>query len=139
VRLIRRPLIPGEPDPELLWGSVLGASALIGSLWLHAGLPTPLCPLHAVTGLPCPTCGSTRAASALVHGNLAGALTWNPLMTLVMIGAAFYVLYAAVVVIRNLPRLRWTPLTQSESRWIRISGILLLASNWGYLLLAGRN
>jgi len=137
VRLIRRPLIPGEPDPELLWGSVLGASALIGSLWLHAGLPTPLCPLHAVTGLPCPTCGSTRAASALVRGDLAAALTWNPLMTLVMIGAALYVLYAAGVVIGNLPRLRWTPPSRSESRGIRIGVVLLIAINWGYLIWRG--
>jgi len=137
VRLIRRPLIPGEPDPELLWGSVLGASALIGSLWIHAGLPTPLCPLHAVTGLPCPTCGSTRAAIALVHGDLATALAWNPLMTLVMIGAALYVLYAAVVVIRNIPRLRWTPPSRSESRGIRIGVILLIAINWGYLIWRG--
>ena len=137
MRLIRRPLIPGEPDPELLWGSVLGASALIGSLWLHAGLPTPLCPLHAVTGLPCPTCGSTRAASALVRGDLAAALTWNPLMTLVMIGAALYVLYAAGVVIGNLPRLRWTPPSRSESRGIRIGVVLLIAINWGYLIWRG--
>ena len=137
MRLIRRPLIPGEPDPELLWGSVLGASALLGSLWLHAGLPTPLCPLHAVTGLPCPTCGSTRAASALVHGDLAAAVAWNPLMTLVMIGAALYVLYAAVVVIGNLPRLRWTPPSRSESRGIRIGVILLIAINWGYLIWRG--
>jgi len=137
VRLIRRPLIPGEPDPELLWGSVLGASALIGSLWLHAGLPTPLCPLHAVTGLPCPTCGSTRAAIALVHGDLATALAWNPLMTLVMIGAALYVLYAAVVVIGKIPRLRWTPPSRSESRGIRIGVILLISINWAYLIWHG--
>ena len=137
MRLIRRPLIPGEPDPELLWGSVLGASALIGSLWLHAGLPTPLCPLHAVAGLPCPTCGSTRAASALVHGDLAAAVAWNPLMTLVMIGVALYVLYAAVVVIGNIPRLRWTSPSRSESRGIRIGVILLIAINWCYLIWRG--
>jgi Protein of unknown function (DUF2752) len=139
VRFHWRPLIPREKDPELLWGSVLGASALIGSLWLHAGLPTPLCPLHAVTGLPCPTCGSTRAASALVHGHLTAALAWNPLMTLVLTGVALYVLYAAVVVMGNLPRLCWMLPTPNESRWIRIGVVLLLAANWGYLLLAGRN
>jgi Protein of unknown function (DUF2752) len=137
VRLIRRPLIPGEPDPEFLWGSVLAASALVAAGWLYWRLPTPLCPLHAVTGLPCPTCGSTRAASALVRGDLAAALTWNPLMTLVMIGAALYVLYAAVVVIGNLPRLRWTPPSRSESRGIRIGVILLIAVNWGYLIWRG--
>jgi hypothetical protein len=60
-------------------------------------------------------------------------------MILVLTGVALYVLYAAVVVIGNLPRLRWMPPTPKESRWIRIGVILLLAANWGYLLLAGRN
>ena len=39
----------------------------------------PACPLHAMTGLYCPGCGSTRALHQLVHGNLAGALHFNPL------------------------------------------------------------
>ena len=121
----------------MIWGGVLTVTGMIAALWLGLALPTPLCPLHALAGIPCPTCGSTRAASALVHGDLAAALAWNPIMTLVMIGAALYVLYAAVVVIRNLPRLRWTTMTQSEFRWIRISVILLLAANWGYLIWRG--
>ena len=137
MRLIRRPLIPGEPDPELLWGSVLAASALVAAGWLYWRLPTPLCPLHALIGFPCPTCGSTRATATLTHGDLVGALGWNPLMTLVMIGAALYVLYAAVVVIGKLPRLRWTSPTRSESRWIRITVILLIAANWAYLIWRG--
>jgi hypothetical protein len=79
----------------------------------------------------------TRATAALTHGDLVGALGWNPLMTLVMIGAALYVLYAAVVVIGKLPRLRWTSPTRSESRWIRITVILLIAANWAYLIWRG--
>jgi hypothetical protein len=137
VRFHRRPLIPGEPDPELLWGSVLSASALIAAGWLRAGLPTPLCPLHALSGIPCPTCGMTRATTALLHGDLAGALIWNPLATLLIGGAALYVFYAAVVVIGKHPRVRWSPPTRTEVRWIRISAILLIAANWAYLLWRG--
>ena len=58
-------------------------------------------------------------------------------MTLVLMVTAFYILYAAVVVIGKLPRIRWTPPSRSESRWIRISAILLIASNWAYLLWRG--
>lgn len=129
-----RPLIPGEADPELLWGSALGASALIAAAWLRSDFPTPLCPLHTLTGIPCPTCGMTRATNALLHGDFAGALKWNPLLTLVLAGTAVYILYAAVVMIGRLPRLRWTSPSLSESRWIRISVLLLLAANWGYLI-----
>ncbi len=137
MRFYWRPLIPGEADPELLWGSALGASALIATSWLRSDFPTPLCPLHALTGIPCPTCGMTRASTALLHGDLAGALKWNPLLSLVLAGTAFYILYAAVVVIGRLARLRWTPPSRSESRWIRISVFLLLAANWACLIWRG--
>jgi len=137
VRIVRRPLIPGEPDPELIWGAVLLGAFLMGGCWLHFGFPTPLCPLHAMTGIACPTCGMTRAAAALLHGDFVTALAWNPLMTLILWGATLYVFYAAVVVIRKLPRFRWASPTPKEARWIRISVILLIAANWGYLLWRG--
>ena len=40
----------------------------------------PVCPLHAVTGLYCPGCGATRATRALLHGDLAAAWNFNPLV-----------------------------------------------------------
>ena len=137
MRFFRRPLIPGEPDPELLWGSTLGAAALIAAAWLRSGFPAPLCPLHALTRIPCPTCGMTRATNAILHGDIAASLAWNPLMTLVLSGAALYIVYAAVVVIGKLPRLRWTTPTRFEARWIRISAITLIVANWAYLLWRG--
>jgi hypothetical protein len=79
----------------------------------------------------------TRAVASLLKGNFVGAMTWNPLSTLVLVAAALYALYAAVVVIAKLPRLRWTPPSRSESHWIRIGVILLFAINWGYLIWRG--
>lgn len=40
--------------------------------------PVPPCPLRALTGIPCPLCGSTRGVIAAVHGNLGDALVLNP-------------------------------------------------------------
>jgi hypothetical protein len=40
----------------------------------------PPCAFHAMTGLYCPGCGSTRAVHHLLHGDLAGAFSMNPLM-----------------------------------------------------------
>ena len=40
----------------------------------------PPCPFHRATGLYCPGCGSTRALHNLLHGDLSGALSKNPLM-----------------------------------------------------------
>lgn len=137
MRFHRRPLIPGGHDPELLWGSILFLAALLGTVWLASGIPTPLCPLHSLSGIPCPTCGTTRAAGALLHGDVKAAFIRNPLMTAVFLAAVLYIVYAAVVVIGRLPRPRWTTPSRTESYWIRISAIALIASNWVYLIWRG--
>ena len=36
-----------------------------------------VCPLHGISGLPCPGCGLTRAFCALAKGDVAGALAFN--------------------------------------------------------------
>jgi hypothetical protein len=65
---------------------VLAAAALSGLLRLAgyslaSALPkAPLCPFNALTGLPCPGCGMTRAFLALGRLDLAGAFALNPLV-----------------------------------------------------------
>lgn len=44
----------------------------------------PKCVLHAWTGFHCPGCGATRAAHALVHGQLVTALRMNPLFVVAL-------------------------------------------------------
>ncbi|MDT3400879.1 DUF2752 domain-containing protein, partial [Streptomyces sp. B1866] len=39
----------------------------------------PVCPLWALTGLYCPTCGGLRSAHAVAHGDLPAALGANAL------------------------------------------------------------
>jgi hypothetical protein len=34
--------------------------------------------MRAVTGIPCPLCGMTRACIAAVHGHLGASLAFNP-------------------------------------------------------------
>ncbi len=40
----------------------------------------PVCPLHEMTGLLCPGCGTLRALHQLTHGNFAAAWGFNPLV-----------------------------------------------------------
>jgi hypothetical protein len=40
----------------------------------------PPCLFHALTGLNCPGCGSTRALHHLLHGDVGGALRLNPML-----------------------------------------------------------
>ncbi len=46
----------------------------------------PGCPVYALTGWECPGCGMTRALAALLHGRVAEALRWNPLVLVVVAG-----------------------------------------------------
>jgi hypothetical protein len=48
-----------------------------------AGLPFR-CPLLAITGVPCPTCGLTRATRLALHGQLADATRMHPLWFVVV-------------------------------------------------------
>lgn len=135
MKIQRRPIIPGSRDPELIWGSILLLAALLATAWLFSGIATPRCLLHAATGIPCPTCGMTRATWHLLHGEIGSAFLLNPLTTAALLGAALYVCYAAVVVIGRLPRLRLEALTKAEANLVRIAAIGLLTANWIYLLL----
>jgi len=137
-RFYWRPLFPGEHDPELTWGLVIALGGILALGWLSVGLPTPLCPLHTLTGLPCPTCGMTRGLRCLLHGNLEAALLYNPLLMLILAGMTIYLIYCVVVVSARLSRLRWENLPPTTSLGIRIGVVTLLVANWIYLILRER-
>lgn len=67
---------------------ILGITLVTGYAWLFletvpsfAGLKgTPdLCIFSNLTGMPCPSCGSTRSVMCLLHGDPIGAISINPL------------------------------------------------------------
>ncbi|HEX8078266.1 MAG TPA: DUF2752 domain-containing protein, partial [Chthoniobacterales bacterium] len=92
------------------------------------------CPFLTVTGLPCITCGATRCAIAFAHGEFPLAWSWNPLAFVGMCGVALFDLYAAIVVLARLPRLRLVSWTRPEKFALRIAVIALAAINWIYLI-----
>jgi hypothetical protein len=53
---------------------------VIAAIW-------PPCLLRTTTGIPCPSCGMTRAAAALAHGDWLAALAWHPLAPFLAIEA----------------------------------------------------
>ena len=82
-RLKKAPRIPAV-SPVLV--AVIASIALIViGFELFADLlfvtpPETLCPLRAGTGIPCPGCGGTRSARALLQFDLPSALAHNPLL-----------------------------------------------------------
>jgi hypothetical protein len=69
--------------------AVLAAGAVaLGALHIRHR-PSTICPFRALTGLPCPFCGGTTAASRLGHGDIRGALSASPLAVAMLISWPF--------------------------------------------------
>jgi hypothetical protein len=121
-------------------GAILAACALVAVTMvalLHLDrLPFSVCVFKAVTGIPCMTCGTTRALARLARLDLPGALAMNPLATL---GTLALLPWAAVDLLL-LPRGRALSLELSPAaaRAARITAVAAVLVNWAWLIAAGR-
>jgi len=132
--IVARPLAPRETDFEP-WFLFATASFGIGCLaWLSLGLPWPVCWFRHSLGVPCPTCGATRSALALAHGDIGLALRTNPLMCLIYLGIIIFDLYAVAVLLFRTKRLRLDRIPLQVQRILRVVVVGLVIGNWIYLL-----
>lgn len=60
----------------------------------------PPCFFHAVTGLSCPGCGSTRAVTALFNGHFIESLKFNPIIIY------FFIIYIPFMLTNTVARIR---------------------------------
>lgn len=119
----------------LLWGVVAVASLAMRPVWLAVAPLMPACPFRALTGIPCPTCGTTHAAVALLQGRFGAALAANPLATVA--GIAFV---AGGVLAPVWAAARW-PVPEMPAplpRWTRAAIVAVLLAGWAYVIAASR-
>lgn len=117
--------------------AAIGAAGAVAIGFLHLDrLPITVCTLKAVSGIPCFSCGSTRAFGRLFAFDLAGALAMNPLMTLGALGIAVW----GVADLALLPwgRALRVQVPSSFARVLRIGVVVALVLNWVFLVVAGR-
>jgi hypothetical protein len=96
--------------------------AVLGFLAIQTDDGPTVCPFALCTGMACPGCGMTRAASHLIRGDLTTALAYHPLIPLVAVmsigGWVWFLL-------RRSGRVRPLP-----GRWVNVilivAGIMLL-------------
>lgn len=82
-------IVPPLRRDRLVVALVAGA-CLAGTFVLPPGRPLPvdLCLWHRITGLPCLTCGLTRAACLFAHGLWTESLAMHPAGSLLLMGLA---------------------------------------------------
>jgi hypothetical protein len=108
-------------------GAAVAYQATLGGegLWLP-------CPLRALTGLPCPLCGMTTAATGLASGDLGAALAANPFVLLL---GGFTLVMAVLMAARALgwlgPPAQWPESRRRQSYWVVGA---LAAASWAFQL-----
>lgn len=120
--------------------TILGIACVVGYSWLFfansliakdSGIT--LCFIRNVFGIPCPTCGSTRAVLLLAQGDLAGSILFNPIgiiLAAIMLALPLWLAY-------DLSTKKQTLLNAYNNferivriRWIATLLIILLIANW---------
>jgi uncharacterized protein DUF2752 len=124
---------PGSVPEQLGLAGLVAAGAVVAYQAAMGGVGLRLpCPLRALTGIPCPLCGMTTAATGLASGDLAAALAANPFVLLL---AGFTLVMAVVMVARALGRLgppaQWPASRRRQGYWV--AGVLAAAS-WAFQL-----
>ena len=107
--------IEARPATELRVAAagLVGAAAVWPVLPLH---PPFACPLRALTGIPCPLCGLTRACVAAVHGHLGASLAFNPAGVLVIAAALVALVRPQVLARVRMPA--WVVLVAVGALWV---------------------
>lgn len=121
----------GHARPDLteagvsVWLLAVGLASLAALLIPGGRALLPPCIFYETTHLYCPGCGATRAATALLHGDLSVALKANPLA--VLLGPLLaYVLVRDAFELVGFTRLPRLPLTRAMVWGI----VVLLVAYW---------
>ncbi len=91
-------------------------TALCRTVPAFAGMMT--CKFKEISGLPCPSCGGTRALSCLLHGQILESLYYHAdVIYIVVLGVAFFVSQSLVQLSKGkIKGLKW-------HNWYWIAGL----------------
>jgi hypothetical protein len=122
----------GEIEFAIIYGLIVSL-ALVSARVLPLQDILPACLFRAATGIPCPSCGTTRALLHLAHGDIAGSLFLNPLFSLAMIVALVLFLARSARILFSRFWITLT-LTRAEGTFLRVVLAGLFLANWAYLI-----
>jgi len=135
-------LVPAPGGRERVpYPLIFGAITLLvaAAAWLRLSLTTgwipALCVFRGLTGFPCPACHSTRALAALLTGRVGTALAFNPLVTLLALGAVAAAGFSAARRLRG-GAVHALEISPREGTALRAAAVTALAANWVYLIVS---
>jgi hypothetical protein len=116
---------------HIVWGMII-----IFVLAISRYLPALGCPFHNLTGLPCLSCGSSRAADALWRGDFIQMFYFNPLMVTFCAGLLFFSL---LKLLEYIFRLKLNiEFGRKEVVFARYFLVFTIAGNWLFLVVNKR-
>lgn len=121
--------------------TLLSTACAAGYIWLiltyhrtfSLALEPGVCLFKRVTGVPCPSCGSTRSVLSFLKGDFAGAILLNPFGVIILIILLVFPVWIIYDVLSRKSTLHHF-YNRSElflrRKWIAIPAILLVVLNW---------
>jgi hypothetical protein len=91
------------------------------------GRPATLCPLRALTGIPCPFCGGTTATVDVGHGDVLAALRANPV---VVVGALVVVAMPALIAAGAARHVARPPLLSRRTIAVSLLLVVVFSEIW---------
>jgi hypothetical protein len=124
---------PGQIEFGIIYGGI-ALLALLAGRFLPVLALAPSCAFKTLTGVPCPTCASTRAIVYLSHGDVVSAFFMNPLVLAGTLAALIYLFYKLFTFFFVVPSINVT-LSGKEKDRMRALIVLLILANWLYLVI----
>lgn len=117
------------------------ALSLAGYAWVGYNLikasndGVTVCPFRNVTGIPCPSCGTTEAVVHAVRGEIWEAITINPLVALASLMLVIFPIWVAIDLIRKKESFLIFFVFAEKTlkmRWVAASAILIILAVWAW-------
>ncbi|TAD78364.1 MAG: DUF2752 domain-containing protein [Oscillatoriales cyanobacterium] len=100
--ITRSPLSPHDRRRQIISLSLVTAPLLGAYFFGTTGLRSPFaCPVHWLTGIPCPGCGMTRSFVAIARGQLPAAVDYHPFGPVLFGGLVLWAVQGALALRRG--------------------------------------
>ena len=98
-----------------------------------ASMPS-LCLFKEITGLPCPSCGTTRSVLLIVNGRFWEAVQLNPLGIILGLALVIIPFWIAFDLFKGgdsfFRKYKWMEHLFAQEKWVSVSAVILLVVNW---------